>query len=142
MIQAIEAGVCVLAVLGDIQSELLFLRSYAKRSEETDNTCADQRADNSDYDGNCNSFQLCYKQAVVSEYQAIPLSSAVDGTLSEKSGGDAAPDTADAVASESVESVVNFQLLLDQLHAEVADGADQSADDEGKPRSERSPRPG
>ena len=97
-------------MLGDIQSELLFLRSYAKRSEETDNTCADQRADNSDYDGNCNSFQLCYKQAVVSEYQAIPLSSAVDGTLSEKSGGDAAPDTADADGIRKRRDASSFQL--------------------------------
>ena len=113
----------------------------AKLRKDTDDADTDQGTGNCDCDRHEDTDDLGNEKSCFTEYKAVPLSNGVDRTLSEQSGCNTSPDTADAVASERVEGVVDFQFMLDDIHHKVADRAYQSTDDERKPRSARNLRP-
>ena len=46
LIKSVKGRICILTMLGDIQSKSLFLLIYAEWSEDTDDPNADQSTDN------------------------------------------------------------------------------------------------
>lgn len=107
-------------MLGSIHANQFFLGFYTQFGEDPDDTGTDQGADHSHCNGDADAGQLSQEQVYVAEDQAVPLGNRVDVAAGEQAGGDAAPDTADAVAAESIQSIVDFQLLLQQADAEEA----------------------
>ena len=65
--------------------------------------------------------------------KAVPEGGGVDGSAGEKSGGDAAPDAADAVTAKSVQRVIVTQAGLDHGNHEIGQRADHAADNKGRP---------
>src|SRR5699024_10324108 len=106
---------------------------HPQRGKNSDDRYTDQCTDDCERNGDQNACQLRGKQAEVAEDESVPAGGIVDGTLSKQTGGDASPDSADAMAAKGIQRVIDFQLLFDDGNAAVADRADQETDDKRSP---------
>ena len=101
---------CAFSMLRNIKSNLLFFDSDTKRSKYFHDCHADQCAHNGNSDGDNDTDDLSGKKMEVTKHQAVPLSDTVDGGLAKQTCRDTSPDTADTVASEGIQSVIDFSV--------------------------------
>ena len=80
-----------------------------------------QRADDGNQNRDADGHEFTREQLRAAEEEAVPLRSRVNGALREQPGCDAAPDSADAVASEDVERIVITGDPLHDIDEEQAD---------------------
>ena len=125
-------------MLREIESDELVFFRHAQRCEEARDRQADQRADDSDADGDDDPGELSEEETGVAENQPVPLRHVVDRREAEEPGGDAAPDAAEAVAAEGIQGIIDLQTFFDQRDAKIADRTGQRADDEACPDRHKS----
>ncbi len=95
-----------------VRSVLLLI--HPQRGKNSDDRYTDQCTDDCERNGDQNACQLRGKQAEVAEDESVPAGGIVDGTLSKQTGGDASPDSADAMApkASSASSIFSFFLTM------------------------------
>lgn len=121
-------------MLGDIQADLLVhFRDAEVAGAELGETDADKCADKGNCDGDDNTEEVGKEELAVSVDESVGDKIRVDSLGAKQSGHDAAVDTADAVAAESVKGIVVAEFRFELGYAVVAERADQKADDEGGP---------
>ena len=92
-----------------IQTDLFVVLRYSEFRKDTYDTGADQCAHYGNDDRYDDTDDLCAEQMEISVHETVPLSDGIDIASGEKTCGDAAPDTADSVTSESVQRIVNIR---------------------------------
>ena len=127
----VEGRVSVLAMLCDVKSDHFILLINTKFCKDADDADTDQRTDNCDSNRYKNTYELCSEKFCLAKYKSIPPGNRINGALSEQAGCNTAPDTADAVASECVQRVIDFQFVFDEIHHKITDRTDQSTDNKG-----------
>ena len=71
---------------------------------------------------------------IVAKNQAVPLCNRIDGAFCKQTRRNTAPDAADAVAAERIQSIIIAKLCLDNRNGKIANRADQTADDKRRPQ--------
>ena len=99
-------------MLCGIQTQQLCFRLNPQFGKDSGDSDAYQRANDRNRNRNNNTDQLCSKQPGLAIYKAVPARNRIDICPRKQTGGYAAPDAADAMTSESIQRIVNFQLLL------------------------------
>ena len=103
-----------------IHADALRVFIDTQRNNQLDNARANQRADNRNRNGDNNAENLCDKQMIVAKNQAIPLCNRIDGAFCKQTRRNTAPDAADAVAAERIQSIIIAKLCLDNRDGKIA----------------------